>query len=150
MQRAISRNADNKSWPRRLVLPFTTLALAASVLPPVAWAQRGDMNCDGIVSTADVPLLIDALLASPNFNGCDLNRADTNGDSRIDGGDLQAFVGMLLAPVCPPPLTYCGGCVDTTYNNGHCGGCGIVCGSQETCVGGVCEPSQPCPECAAR
>ena len=89
-------------------------------------------------------------LASPTFNGCDLNRADTNGDSRIDGGDLQAFVGMLLAPVCPPPLTYCGGCVDTTYNNGHCGGCGIVCGSQETCVGGVCEPSQPCPECAAR
>src|SRR3989442_658585 len=87
--------------------------ISIALLPCTALAQRGDMNCDGTLSAADVPLFIEALVNPGTFGGCDLNRADMNADSVIDGLDIQPFVAALLAPPCPPGLTPCGGtCVD--------------------------------------
>jgi hypothetical protein len=43
------------------------------------------------------------------------------------------------ACVCPVGLTECdGGCVDTTSNAAHCGGCGESCGPHATCANGAC------------
>ncbi len=135
---------------RQIAIVAMVIALMCCVTGS-SFAQIGDMNCDSAVNAADVRLFIDALLARESFGGCDIQRADTNGDGMIDGRDLQAFVSMLLQPTCGAPLILCGGsCVDTSYDNGNCGGCSIFCAGDETCVGGICEPSQPSPECGSR
>lgn len=58
----------------------------------------GDMDCDGDVDTADVPLFIQALLDPAAFGGCDITRADLNGDSLTDGEDVQPFVASVIQP----------------------------------------------------
>lgn len=56
----------------------------------------GDMNRSGIVTAADIPGFVQALL------GCGDICADTNGDGVIDGRDVQRFVQLVLAGhVCP-------------------------------------------------
>jgi hypothetical protein len=44
--------------------------------------------------------------------------------------------------VCPPGLTFCdGSCVDTNFDNLHCGpACGVACGPGTACSGGTCAP----------
>ncbi len=127
----------------------TVTIAVITILPLPALAASGDLNCDGAINSVDIPLFVEALLATGSFGGCDISRADMNGDTRIDGRDAQLFVAALMQPTCAPPLTPCGGiCVDTSYNNGNCGGCGIICLPDETCVGSICEPSQPCTDCA--
>src|SRR5205823_3830031 len=92
----------------RAVFAGATFVAAWSIASP-AVAQRGDMNCDGRLSAADVPLFVEALVNPGTFAGCDLNRADMNADSVIDGLDIQPFVAALLAPQCPGGLTMCFG-----------------------------------------
>lgn len=58
---------------------------------------RGDMNCDGQVNLADVPIFTSALLDPVGFIGCDVTRADCNGDGSIDGRDVAGFVSRLLS-----------------------------------------------------
>lgn len=65
------------------------------VLTPIL---PGDLNCDLAVDLADVPHFVEALLATGNFTGCDVNRADMSQDGLIDGGDTRQFVAALLAP----------------------------------------------------
>jgi hypothetical protein len=50
-------------------------------------------------------------------------------------------------PTCETGFTECGGmCVDTDYDDYHCGGCDIVCGSGAYCEGGECiEEGPTCP-----
>ncbi len=69
----------------------------------------GDMNCDDVVSLADIPLFISALLNNGPFGGCDINRADVNGDTREDGLDIRPFVNLLITeePPPPPPILAC-------------------------------------------
>jgi len=55
----------------------------------------GDMDCDCHVSSSDVPPFIEALLDSPTFTGCDIDHADMNGDGKIDGDDIAAFVASV-------------------------------------------------------
>lgn len=139
----------------RCVLRIVGAAVAAvAILATSATAQRGDLNCDGAFNLVDVGPFVQSLVAPAAYAsahpGCDIQRADINADSIVNGRDVQAFVLSLLAALqtCPPPLTFCNGtCVDTTYNNGHCGACGHICGPDETCIGGICQPSQPCTEC---
>ena len=69
----------------------------------------GDMNCDDVVDVADIPLFIAALLDDGPFGGCDINRADINGDTAEDGLDIQPFVNLLVTeePPPPPPILAC-------------------------------------------
>ncbi len=128
--------------PHRLSASFSTCIAALisfALLPSTALAQNGDMNCDGAVDVADIPLFVQALLEDSDFGGCDINRADMNADTLIDGLDTQPFVAALLAP-CPPGFALCGAvCVDTLWNGNNCGGCGNICPPLEHCSFGVCE-----------
>ena len=113
-----------------------------------ATAQPGDMNCDGVISSADVPLFVDALLGVSGAGGCGAQRADVNGDTQIDGRDIAVFLDTLLAPPCGGHFLRCGGvCIDPWIDTAHCGGCGNACAGGENCVGGACQPAEPCPGC---
>lgn len=59
-------------------------------------SHLGDMNCDNGLGTDDVALFVQALIDAPNYTGCDIDRADVNGDEAIDGRDIQPFVELLV------------------------------------------------------
>jgi hypothetical protein len=131
----------------RIVLIATALAVVWSRTSP-AIAQSGDMNCDGAFNIADIPLFVDALLAAGSFGGCDINRADMNADGLVDGRDTHAFVAALMTPTCPDGLTLCSGiCISLNWDNANCGACGNQCPYNTSCIGGWCEPQEPCPGC---
>lgn len=58
----------------------------------------GDMDCNNVIDTSDVPHFVEALVATGTFTGCDIARADMNADMLIDGRDTQPFAAALLAP----------------------------------------------------
>jgi hypothetical protein len=61
----------------------------------------GDVNCDGILSLADIPPFVEALTDAEGFPAehpaCDIARADCSGDGVVDGRDIQAFIELLTA-----------------------------------------------------
>jgi len=61
---------------------------------------RGDLNCDGAVTPADVAPMAQVLTDPASFNNqsCNITSADVNNDGRIDGRDLQPFVQQILQP----------------------------------------------------
>jgi len=80
---------------------------------------------------------------------CDLDRAD-----RCDGGECRC--GSLRAMCDGTPESRCCqtgvdiGCVDTTADFFHCGGCANLCESGERCVNSACTTGPVCPGgCAA-
>src|SRR5204863_9745501 len=56
--------------------------------------QRGDLNCDDSVNSADVPFFVTALLDPANLSGCNITLADFNTDGLIDGDDMRSFVNI--------------------------------------------------------
>lgn len=62
---------------------------------------RGDMNCDQVVSVADVPQFVLALLQPIGNSLCAAPSADMNSDGFVDGRDVQPFVRCVLNGVCP-------------------------------------------------
>ena len=62
---------------------------------------RGDLNCDGLVDLSDVDPFVMALVDpagyAAQYPDCDIMNADMNGDTVIDGLDVQGFVDALLA-----------------------------------------------------
>ena len=58
----------------------------------------GDLNCDGAVDIGDIPHFVQALADPSGFTGCDIGRADVNGDGYADGLDVDPLVQALLAP----------------------------------------------------
>ncbi len=61
---------------------------------------HGDMNCDGWANTGDIPLFVEALLDPAAFDAahpdCMSTQADMDGLGRPDGGDVQAFVDLIV------------------------------------------------------
>lgn len=61
-----------------------------------------DPGCDGALNVGDADALVLALLDPAAYNtafpGCYIWSADFNQDGRIDGLDIQAFAGLVLAP----------------------------------------------------
>ena len=61
--------------------------------------QRGDMNCDCVVNENDIEGFVLALIDPPQYRlrypTCYLEHADTNGDGRVDNGDIDSFVAMV-------------------------------------------------------
>lgn len=56
----------------------------------------GDLNCDFMVDTSDIPLFIDVLLGNDTSGICAPDAADMNDDVLTDGDDLQGFVNALV------------------------------------------------------
>lgn len=60
----------------------------------------GDLNCDDVVDMADVMpfslALVDAAEYEVQFPECDINLADMNQDTFVDGRDVAGFVAALL------------------------------------------------------
>lgn len=56
----------------------------------------GDVSCDAHVTLADLPPFVEALLDVGSFTGCNINAADVNGDTLIDGRDAAGFVDALV------------------------------------------------------
>jgi hypothetical protein len=88
------------------------VAFNAALTPPgdnqVEWgtgvyvalaAQKGDMNCDGFVNTADVPAFILAAVDTGGYAAaypsCDISLGDFNSDG-VNGADAQPFVAAVL------------------------------------------------------
>ncbi|MDX2200899.1 MAG: S8 family serine peptidase [Phycisphaerae bacterium] len=61
---------------------------------------RGDMDCDGFVSVADIGAFVLALTDPAQypvaFPQCRIEHADTNGDGVVTVGDVGTFVGLLI------------------------------------------------------
>lgn len=61
---------------------------------------RGDMDCNGVIEMADVPLFVEALLDPSGFDAahpnCDSGQADVDSSGVSDGGDIGQFVTLLL------------------------------------------------------
>lgn len=54
-------------------------------------------------------------------------------------GTLDPEPPSTTVPACAPPAAMCGGaCVSVLTDTSHCGACDHVCGSGETCSGGLC------------
>lgn len=56
----------------------------------------GDMTCNCDVNIDDIDLFVTALTDPDGFTGCDISRADINGDGAVKGDDIAGFVGLLL------------------------------------------------------
>jgi hypothetical protein len=60
----------------------------------------GDMDCDGIVTTADIVGFVDALVSPSRYEAafpyCDRGRGDVNHDGIMDAFDVEPFVNLLL------------------------------------------------------
>lgn len=72
-----------------------TLTLLANVVPSVCTAA--DANCDTIITLADVDPFVARLLGMVP-SGCSVCAGDLNNDGFVNGGDVQAFVNVLLTP----------------------------------------------------
>lgn len=59
----------------------------------------GDLNCDGLVSVADIGPFVLALTDpagyAAQFPACDINNADINNDDLVSVGDIGGFVALL-------------------------------------------------------
>lgn len=95
-------------------LENTFANVLASVSFTVEGAIRGDLNCDGYVTAADIPHFVQALIDPAGYDAdhdgdpypvCQRVRADISEDTREDGTDIQGFVNALLAS---PWMLACG------------------------------------------
>jgi V8-like Glu-specific endopeptidase len=63
--------------------------------------MAGDMNCDGLVSAADIDGFVIALTGGADayyaaFPSCRFENADTNDDGEVSAADIDQFVGLLV------------------------------------------------------
>ena len=63
-------------------------------------AAFGDMDCDQVVSTGDIPAFVQALLDpsayAASYPGCDIRLGDFDGDGATNGNDVAAFVSVVI------------------------------------------------------
>jgi len=64
-------------------------------LNPTPVGLTGDLNCDGVVSTADIGRFVARLLDPANADYCTIDPGDANHDGAVNAGDIQAFVAAL-------------------------------------------------------
>jgi hypothetical protein len=65
--------------------------------------MTGDMNCDGVISAADIDAFVLALTGGEAgyqaaYPDCFFINADANGDSTVTAADIDGFVTLLTAP----------------------------------------------------
>jgi hypothetical protein len=90
-------------WPVSAAIVNLT---GASFSFTVAGMIPGDLNCDGVLNAADIAHFVEAMLDSTIYAAehdgnpyppCQRSHADLNGDTRVDGLDIQSFVDALLS-----------------------------------------------------
>lgn len=74
----------------------TITVVMVTVETPIEFL-RGDVNCDGFVTFADVSLLSAYLLNNVTFNDQQRLAADVNGNGTIDSLDLSALCELILS-----------------------------------------------------
>ncbi|MFO0974452.1 MAG: hypothetical protein U1A27_13575 [Phycisphaerae bacterium] len=72
----------------------------------VAWGvPLGDANCDTCVNPVDIPAFVEALVNPAQYGidhpGCPLSNVDCNGDTQVNGDDVQCFIPLLSIPIIP-------------------------------------------------
>ena len=79
-----------------LSVPYPVATAGDPVAPRIPQCP-GDINQDGVVNFADLPLFVNCVLT-----GGDCARADMNQDGLVNGRDVQEFIHVLLAGgACP-------------------------------------------------
>jgi len=68
-------------------------AMVQATLPGVAMI---DLDCDCVLTPADVPLFVAALVAPETYAGCSIDRADVNDDTQVDALDIAGFIDALI------------------------------------------------------
>ena len=83
------------------ILDETSEDINGDGVPDECEVLPGDMNCDGVVDTGDIPsfvlALIDPQAYTEAYPECDITLADINGDGSAHGDDIRPFVERLLA-----------------------------------------------------
>lgn len=74
---------------------ITTSAFVPDAVAILCSPGDGDINCDGVTDLVDRDLLV-AILIGLNVDPDQLARADMNGDTLVDGSDIQPFVGTIV------------------------------------------------------
>ncbi len=112
-------------------IAFLTAGLLLSQYPVSAETAllSGDVNADGLVSTADVPVLQEYLLGRENLNAAQLANADCTSDGRVDAFDL-CVLKKRTAPVQSGEALEEKGAIHsgyaTYYGGGYEGGCAML------------------------
>ena len=60
--------------------------------------QKGDLNCDGIFSAADVILLVKHLTVQTTLTDSQMQLADLSGDEKVNAVDLTLLKRIMLSP----------------------------------------------------
>ena len=135
LTRSIAAPASRRSALHLLAASF----LGALIPGRTAFAQRPDRDADGLFDDDETEVY-----------GTNPDNPDTDGDGDDDGSEvynstdpLTPIGGGQAPPIsnCPPggPGTDCGGyCASVHSDPLNCGGCGIVCPTGASCVGGAC------------
>ncbi|MDX2200355.1 MAG: VCBS repeat-containing protein [Phycisphaerae bacterium] len=92
------------------------LALSSAGLAGTPPTLRGDLNCDGFITIADISpfvlLLLDPAGYAGAFPECDPASGDTNQDGFVTVGDIGSFVNLLTetaGPLFPGEVVFVGG-----------------------------------------
>lgn len=85
------------------IVVFSSSSFSFVVDPTLTVA--GDLNCDGVVNSADASAFALAVVSLTDYQttypDCDETEGDVNDDGQLDGRDIQGFVACLLAGGCP-------------------------------------------------
>ena len=107
-----------RAWRPAGLLAFLLAAapLHAAMGQPTALPRGAcdpyDVDCDGGVTAADAARLAAVLLGDDACAPC---AGDTNGDARVDGGDIQPFIdGLFQAGPLGACCQFSGACIVTT------------------------------------
>lgn len=78
--------------------PYVSLnAYQQWYLEPVAY-QRGDVNCDGVITTADAQLVLNYSVSAVTFSDLQKYLGDVNGDGKIDSNDAL-LINQIVAGI---------------------------------------------------
>ena len=91
---------NEAAWAARLPRAYEFLFPITEAENPLrAQVYRGDINCDGLVSYADINAFVLALMSEAGyqaqFPSCDRLNADINGDGVVNYADINPFVALL-------------------------------------------------------
>jgi hypothetical protein len=85
-----------------VVVDIAIFGTVVGTAPTQAGPSLGDMNCDGVISAADIDPFVLALTGGEaayyaQFPNCDFLNADCNADGTVSAADIDPFVQLLTS-----------------------------------------------------